>query len=141
MADSKKLYTSFLGTGWSFPPTFVRGINTVKMLSDVEDINSSLQILLDTTVGERVMEPTYGCNLYQLLFEPLNATTRTQFKNMIERAVLNFEPRIRLEDVKFSVNQLEGRIECKLDYSVISTNTRYNFVFPFYINEATALKG
>ncbi len=54
---------SFLGTGWSFPPTFTNVSGDVVMTSDVEDILASLHILLSTSIGERLMQPTYGCNL------------------------------------------------------------------------------
>ncbi|RQP08730.1 MAG: hypothetical protein EAS52_24730, partial [Parapedobacter sp.] len=60
-----KLHKSFLGTGWSFPPQFDNEGGSVEMLSDGEDIRSSLEILLSTRPGERVMRPNYGC-LYQV---------------------------------------------------------------------------
>ena len=50
-------FLSFLGTGWSFPPEFNNMTGTVEMVSNVDDINQSLQILLSTTLGERVMQP------------------------------------------------------------------------------------
>ena len=59
---------SFLGTGWSFPPTFIKQNKGVGTISDVEDINSSLHILLSTRLGERVMQPEYGCNLDMMLW-------------------------------------------------------------------------
>ena len=63
---------SFLGTGWSFPPEFQKENNTVKMLTDEDDIKSSLEILLSTRLGERIMVPGYGCNLDELLFKSYN---------------------------------------------------------------------
>ena len=60
---------AFLGTGWGFPPEFVKGNNEVIMTSEEEDIKKSLHILLTTKLGERVMLPEYGCNLEELLFE------------------------------------------------------------------------
>jgi len=42
------------------------------MLEGEADINSSLQVLLSTTVGERIMQPHYGCFLKQFIFEPVN---------------------------------------------------------------------
>jgi phage baseplate assembly protein W len=135
--EENKIYTSFLGTGWGFPPTFTRGNHGVGMISDEEDIRSSIQILLDTTVGERVMEPTYGCNLYKLLFEPLNATTATIFRNMIERAILLFEPRVKIENIRFEQVPNEGMLLCHLHWRIVTTNTRYNYVYPFYLNEGT----
>ena len=47
----------FLGTGWSFPPEFRLDQKDAKMISDEEDIESSLNILLSTRLGERVMVP------------------------------------------------------------------------------------
>ena len=60
--------TSFLGTGWSFPPKFNVGQGTVEVTSDELDIQRSLEILLATRKGERVMQPDYGCNLDEMVF-------------------------------------------------------------------------
>ena len=65
-------HNSFLGTGWSFPPTFDRESGQVEMVSDLADISQSLDILLSTSLGERVMVPDYGCNLDDYMFESLN---------------------------------------------------------------------
>ena len=65
---------SFLGQGWGFPPEFRRAGNTVALTRDEEDIEKSLQILLSTRPGERILVPDYGCNLDELLFKPLNRT-------------------------------------------------------------------
>jgi uncharacterized protein len=112
----------------------------VEMIEDETDVHSSIEILLSTTVGERVMQPEYGCNLRDLLFEPLNLSTRTFFKRLIERAILLFEPRVRLDDVGFEVNNLEGMIRINLNYRIVTTNTRYNIVYPFYLQEGTEVK-
>ena len=69
------------------------------MTSDEEDIRSSLRILLTTDVGERVMQPRYGCNLHRLVFEPLDTTLQAYMKDLIRTAILYFEPRIILNDV------------------------------------------
>jgi uncharacterized Zn-binding protein involved in type VI secretion len=65
-------HNSFLGTGWSFPPTFDRDSGQVEMVSDLADIEQSLDILLSTSLGERVMVPDYGCNLDDYMFESLS---------------------------------------------------------------------
>jgi len=54
---------SFLGTGWSFPPEFDPVSGSVVLVSNEKDIGESLDILLSTSLGERVMQPRYGCNL------------------------------------------------------------------------------
>ncbi|HEB75409.1 MAG TPA: hypothetical protein ENJ04_03560 [Nitrospirae bacterium] len=129
-------YTSFLGTGWSFPPAFSRAQRGVEMTSDEEDIESSLRILLSTSVGERILQPEYGCNIDHLIFEPLNTTLKTYVTGLIEQAVLFFEPRIELNGISLESDELEGRVDIIIDYTVRTTNSRYNLVYPFYRNEA-----
>ena len=106
------------------------------MLSDAADVQSSLEILLSTRPGERVMEPNYGCNLDELLFEPLTTTLKTYITDLISMSILYFEARITLNKVDISQgNDLEGLVLIQLDYTVKSTNSRYNYVYPFYKNE------
>jgi len=51
--------------------------------------------------------------------------------------VLIFEPRIKLLTIELLNDFLsEGRIDILVDYEVINTNTRFNLVYPFYLNEA-----
>jgi len=136
-----KIIKSFLGTGWGFPPAFSNIAAEVEMISDEEDIKSSLEILLTTRPGERVMRPDYGCNLDELVFEPLTTTFKTYIKDLISTAILYYEPRIEVNSIDLDdTGELEGRILIVIDYTVSATNTRFNFVFPFYKNEATDLK-
>ncbi len=130
----------FLGKGWSFPPTFIPALQGVEMTKKVEDINCSLQILLTTRTGERIMQPKYGCNMDEMLFEPLSTTIKTIIKDKIKTAILYFEPRIDVSSISMdTTNELEGEILIEIDYIVRATNSRFNFVFPFYINEGTEL--
>jgi len=134
--------TSFLGTGWGFPPQFSSTPGQVAMLSDEDDIRSSLEILLSTRPGERVMRPDYGCNLDELVFEPLTTTFKTYIKDLITTAILYYEPRIDVNKIELDdTGEVEGRILISIDYTVRSTNSRYNFVYPFYKNENTETNG
>lgn len=128
----------FLGRGWSFPPRFDTRGQQLTMVSEVEDIEESLRILMATTPGERVMQPAYGCGLRRYLFEAMNEQTLTAMKDAIRKAILFFEPRIRLNRIEVRVpDPLEGRLELLLDYSVRTTNTRHNLVYPLYLHQAT----
>ncbi len=127
---------SFLGTGWSFPPSFDKTARFVRMSSDETDIKESLQVLLSTRPGERIMLPGYGCSLETLLFEPINLTLTTNITDIIHTAILYYEPRIDLEHVTLDQQYiLDGRIDIILDYRIRTTNTRQNMVYPFYRNE------
>ena len=132
---------SFLGTGWSFPPSFNNESGETAMLRDVEDIQSSLHIMLTTRLGERVMQPTYGCNLDELVFESLSSTFKSFIKDLIKTAILYHEPRIKLNKIELDDSRdLEGIILIVVDYTVRTTNTRFNYVFPYYKNEGTDIK-
>jgi len=110
------------------------------MTEKVEDIEKSLQILLTTSLGERIMQPRYGCNMDELLFESLDTGTKTIIIDRIETALLFFEPRIKATKIELNTqNELEGEILVEIEYIIPSTNSRYNFVFPFYRKEGTEL--
>jgi uncharacterized protein len=131
---------AFLGRGWSFPPTFDRAVGGIRMLEQEADIVSSLEILLSTARGERIMVPQYGCNLDELVFEALDTRMRTLMADKIESAILYHEPRIELESVRVSDSpetKLEGIVLIEIAYRVKTTNSRFNFVFPFYRDEGT----
>jgi Phage baseplate assembly protein W len=128
---------SFLGTGWNFPPSFDITTGSVIMVSNEEDIAQSLQILLSTRPGERVMLPQYGCNLDVFLFEPITTTLTAYVKELIQTAVLYYEPRINLDFINVNIDQVnDGVILISLDYTILATNSRFNLVYPFYLNEA-----
>src|SRR6478735_6935044 len=100
---------SFLGTGWGFPPTFSSISPEVGMISNEADIKSSLEILLTTRQGERVMRPDYGCNLDELVFEPLTTTFKTYIKDLISTAILYYEPRIEVNRIDLDdTGELDG---------------------------------
>lgn len=129
---------SFLGTGWGFPPTFDPKLKTVEMVSGVDDIRESLTILFDTELGERVMQPKYGSSLDSMVMEPVNRATLIYIEDLARTAIIYHEPRIKLIRLEVSdKNQLEGLLHINVIFEVRSTNTRFNFVYPFYIQEGT----
>ena len=141
MATITAINDDFLGKGWSFPPNFNAGNAGVDMTEKMEDIRKSLEILLTTTIGERVMEPKYGCNMVDLLFEPLNTTTVTIMKDRIQTAILYFEPRIDAKNIELDMyDKIEGVVLIKIEYVVRATNSRFNFVYPYYKDEGTELQ-
>ena len=129
---------SFLGTGWGFPPTFYKFSNTVHMVSDLADIEQSIRIILDTYPGERIMQPEFGCFIKRFVFEKMDQSLLMKINEEIDRALLNFEPRIKFIDTEvIEEDDFNGILLLRINFSVIITNTRYNIVYPFYINEGT----
>ena len=142
MANEKTLQEifdtgGFLGQGWGFPPTFTRGANTVGLVKAEEDIKQSLGILLSTTLGERVMRSDFGANLNQQVFEPMDAAFQTYITSIISDAITNYETRINLDSVDVFVDPREGKIELTVNFTIISSNSRANIVYPYYLTEGT----
>ncbi len=86
------------------------------------------------------MQPKYGCNLSDYQFEPVNSNLLAFLKDMVENALLYHEPRIVVEEVTItqpgSFDLIEGRLTIEVDYRIIETNSRYNYVYDFYLREA-----
>jgi hypothetical protein len=131
--------SSFLGTGWAFPPSFAAGGGEVVLSSGVENVHRSLLILLSTRTGERPMQESYGCDLDKALFEKIDQRLVNRITSSISNAVLEHESRIKLNKIDVSRSKTEAStLEVRLSYVVRGTNSRYNMVFPFYLNEAVA---
>ncbi|GAA5521928.1 GPW/gp25 family protein [Aliifodinibius salicampi] len=130
----------FLGSGWSFPPAFDKEDGKVQLTHNREDIERSLEILVGTRKGERVMRPEYGCNLDDMVFESFNLSMKTYLADLVETAILYYEPRI--EPLNINIDETfiyEGRLMIEIEYLIRATNSRFNKVFPFYLEEGTEI--
>lgn len=139
MSNLYKKSKSFLGTGWGFPPTFhedaIMGVNMVK---NEHDIKESLEILLNTNLGERVMLPEYGSELQKYLFDMISNSKKHFLRNIIRTAIIKYEPRITVNDIVLDQKDyLDGIIRVEIKYTIKSNNTRFNLVFPYYKIEGT----
>lgn len=129
--------SSFLGSGWGFPPTFNIRRKSVEMLTGEEDILSSLHILVTTSLGERVLRSKYGTKVPEMVFEPMDSSQRAVLRQHIIDSIYLYEPRIVPLDVTIDMFVLEGRVEINVDFKIVATNNRRNFVYPFYVLEGT----
>ena len=131
----------FIGRGWAFPPAFVKSgapgaeRGEVTMTGGIEDIRQSLGIILGTALGERLMRPDFGCNLEDQVFDAMNASMVSYVENLVKTAVLYHEPRIDADQISVTPDQLAGRLDIKVSYRVRGANSRFNVVYPFYLNE------
>ncbi len=133
---------TFLGTGWSFPPTFDKHSKSVKMVGEEEDIVQSLRLILSTSYGERVMRPDFGSNLALINFRSMDGNTVNELRTYVEQSVLRFEPRVTLHNVEVNQDEIyDGILRIKLDYTIRKINVRTNIVFPYYFKEGTNVTG
>lgn len=127
----------FLGSGWRFPIAPDAG-GALEISADEQSVRESIGLILGTARGERAMRPDFGCGIHDLVFERNTAATAGQVTQAVRQALLTFEPRIQLVDVQVEDPGSGNVMEISIDYVVRTTNTAFNFVFPFYLERGVA---
>ena len=87
-----------LGAGWHFPIVYDRatkGYAKLLMAADELSVRQSIEIILSTSKGERVMRPDFGCDLNKLLFAPNNGTTQALAEFEVSEALARSFPHPR----------------------------------------------
>lgn len=123
----------FLGRGWAFPLDVDRRGN-VRTAADEQSVEESIRLIIGTSKGERVMRPDFGCGIHEYVFETVDANTRALVETTVEEALIEYEPRIAVEDVSTSTEDLsEGVLLIEVEYRIRESNVRRNLVYPFYL--------
>jgi phage baseplate assembly protein W len=131
---------NFYGRGWKFPPTFEPTTRQTEMLTNEKSIHSSLEILMGTSMGERLMQPLFGTDLHPHVFKSGDESTATMIRLIIEDAIIEYEPRISTNKVTVDTSRInEGILLVTIDYTIRRTNSRNNIVFPFYLQEGNLI--
>ena len=125
---------SYIGRGIAFPLRFQDG--SMVMTTGVDDIDRGIRVVLSTAPGERVMRPTFGAGLADLVFAPNTPTTHGLVASSVRSALVEEEPRIDVLDVVVGADPAEPtRLLIEVDYTVRATNSRFNLVYPFYLQQ------
>jgi phage baseplate assembly protein W len=123
----------FIGRGILFPLR-VDQSGSIALGSGPDDIDASIRMAIITAPGERVMRPQFGCRIWDLLFEPINANTLGLMTEAVRDTVSQWEPRVELDEVIVEPDPGNpARVMIDLRYRVRATNDRRNLVFPFYV--------
>ena len=124
----------FLGVGWNFPVSLDGGGQIGLTPSGDEGIRQSIWMILSTSPGERVMRPDFGCGIHELVFGVNNASTGSAVAAAVREALAIWEPRVDVLDVYAAPDPAEpNRLLIEINYQVRATNSRFNLVYPFYL--------
>ncbi|MEZ4731291.1 MAG: GPW/gp25 family protein [Caldilineaceae bacterium] len=124
--------TDILGRGIAFPlQRNARG--GVKESQHAQKVRESILVILGTQHGERIMRPTFGCNLRSLVFAPNNAATANLARHYVEVGLRMWEPRILLDYVAVTNDYPQGSLVIDINYRLKSTYEVQNLVYPFYL--------
>lgn len=128
----------FLGTGWRFP-ILPDASGSLGYASGDENVEQSLHVLLMTTLGDRVMRPTFGTRTDRLVFAPGSIRFLRLLETTVRDAIRDWEARIDVDSVVAEADASDAtRVLVSIAYRVRQTNTRGNLVFPFYLGQAAA---
>ena len=123
--------SSFSGT--SVNGATYKGFSTVagvksNQLYDMDIIKQDLLNHFYTRKGERVMNPEFGAIIWDLLYEPLDESTKEDIMVDCKR-IVNSDPRVRL--VSSSVNAFENGLEIKILMNTMPFNKQINLQLDF----------
>ena len=74
-------------------------LKDVAPLYDIEAVKNSIKTAFLTAPGQNILNPTYGVDLRQYLFEPIDDFTTEIIKDDIEVKLPRMEPRINVKNV------------------------------------------
>jgi phage baseplate assembly protein W len=127
---------SFKGIGWAFPVN-VDDQARIALARLDDSIRQSILLIVGTARGERVMRPTFGCGIHDLVFAPNDATTAALVSFEVRESLIDWEPRIEVLNVQVTQDVEEGsKLLINLQYRVRSTNNVFNLVYPFYLERS-----
>jgi len=125
--------SDFVGRGFSWP-LGVDHTGAIALTRPGGDLEDSIRVVLLTAPGERLMRPQFGCRIWDLMFEPVNANLLGLISQAVRDALAQWEPRIEVEDVTPEQDeQSSGTVQIRIAYRVRATNDRRNLVYPFYV--------
>lgn len=125
MASNSNLYNKITlnpaNRGQQIVPKMYKGFSTVSSstenfnLYDFQLIQQDILNHFYTRQGERVMNPTFGCIIWDLLFEPLTDNVKKLITDNVDN-ILNHDPRISASRVTVTQYESGIQIECLLTY-------------------------
>lgn len=125
MSSNSKLYDKIVLTSPNnlpfVAPKVYRGFSTVSNqtenfgLFDFQLIQQDILNHFHIRQGERLMNPSFGTVIWDLIFEPLTDEVRKLITSNVDR-ILNSEPRVRTSQVIITPYETGLQIECVLTY-------------------------
>lgn len=126
---------AILGNGWKFPIR-INGRGGFSLSGEEQDIAEAIWVVLATARGERIMRPEFGCGIHDYVFAPNNASTRGAIAYQVQQALIRWEPRIDVIDVRAEDDPGQPNLVLiAVDYRIRANNAFHNLVYPFFLLE------
>ena len=96
--------------------------NDVNVVENVIAIKRSVRNLVQTNFYERPFQPELGCGIRELLFEPFTPMTKVFLQRKIEEVLINYEPRIQLQNVAVDDDQDNNRLVVDIYFYIVGVS-------------------
>lgn len=134
--DDLENQRAFLGNGLRFPVEVDAVTGRFRESSCEENIKESIFLIVMTRKGERLMRPDFGCDIHQYMFDTIDYTVLARMRQAVKDSLVRWEPRIADIEVQIQDRVLEeNALEIAITYRVRTTNSPFNLVFPYYLEE------
>lgn len=115
--DDGRLY----GRGVAFPPRIGPDGRMATSVA-AQNIRESIQIILLTGQGERLMRPAFGAGLESFLFRPNTVATHRLIEERVRQALARWEPRIRVQEAAVAADPADPDAALvELRYRLVAT--------------------
>jgi|APSaa5957512535_1039671.scaffolds.fasta_scaffold03049_5 phage baseplate assembly protein W len=84
----------------------------------LEQTKSNLKNLLLTVKGERVGQPEFGSDLFNILFEPFDDELSSKIDSSIRDAISAWLPHVLLKGIQIDADQNSNFLEVSLTFSI-----------------------
>ena len=93
--------------------------NDVNVVEDITAIKRAVKNLVQTNFYERPFQPELGCGIRELLFENFTPMTKVFLERKIEEVIVNYEPRVNLQNVAVDDDQDKNRLVVDIYFYVV----------------------
>jgi phage baseplate assembly protein W len=122
----------FVGAGWAFPLKLDQ-TGSFALVSDAQEVEQAIRLIIGTAYGERPMRPDFGCAIHDFVFAEANAATGARIVDEVRASIRRWEPRVELDEVLVTIDENDrSLLYIDIRYHIKDTNDPRNLVFPFY---------
>ncbi|TIX49629.1 GPW/gp25 family protein [Alteraurantiacibacter aquimixticola] len=122
----------FLGSGFAFPLR-VDPRGSISRASEEQLVQQSIWVILATAKGELQRNPRFGCGIHDFVFAANTPANRAQIAHQVRQALLQWEARIDLIDVRVTEGEAPTQLLISIDYRLRANHAFGNLVYPFYL--------
>ena len=91
-------------------------------LKNSSAIARSIRNIVFTQPGEKFFQPDFGSRVSESLFENVDEVSALSIRDEIRSSIINYEPRVKLNNVNVNLNPDENEINLSITYEIVGVD-------------------